>query len=160
MAVPLRVESALLNCAMASSTLVRLLRSRFAFYEPHNKCDGLPMTFFILKALLSGALIAIISEVARRYPSFGGLIASLPLVSLIAIIWLWNDSGGDRTVVAGHARATLWFVVPSLPFFLVLPFLLERNMNFWLALLIASSITVILYLFAIWFAGRMGIDFK
>lgn len=118
------------------------------------------MTYFIIKAALSGILIAIISEVARRYPSFGGLVASLPLVSLIAIIWLWNDSGGDRNLVAGHARATLWFVVPSLPFFLVLPALLERNVNFWLALLIASSITVILYLLAIWLAGRMGIDFK
>jgi len=118
------------------------------------------MLYLILKAAVSGILIAIISEVARRYPSFGGLIASLPLVSLIAIIWLWNDSGGDRSLVSGHARATLWFVVPSLPFFLVLPALLERNVNFWLALLIASSITVILYLLAIWFAGRMGIDFK
>lgn len=118
------------------------------------------MTFFIIKAALSGILIAIISEVARRYPSFGGLIASLPLVSLIAIIWLWNDSGGDRSLVAGHARATLWFVLPSLPFFLVLPPLLERNVNFWLALLIASAMTIVLYLVAIWFAGRFGIDFK
>lgn len=118
------------------------------------------MLYLILKAGVSGILIAIISEVARRYPSFGGLIASLPLVSLIAIIWLWNDSGGDRTVVADHARATLWFVVPSLPLFLVLPALLERNVNFWLALAIASAITVILYLLAIWFAGRLGIDFK
>lgn len=118
------------------------------------------MIFFIIKAVVSGILIAIISEVARRYPSFGGLIASLPLVSIIAIIWLWNDTGGDRSVVAGHARATLWFVVPSLPFFLVLPAMLERHVNFWLALVIASCITVILYLFAIWFAGRMGIDFK
>ncbi len=118
------------------------------------------MTYFILKAALSGILIAIISEVARRYPSFGGLIASLPLLSLIAIIWLWNESGGDRGLVAGHARATLWFVVPSLPFFLVFPALLERHVNFWLALLIASAMTVILYLLAIWFAGRLGIDFK
>jgi hypothetical protein len=118
------------------------------------------MLYFILKAAVSGILIAVISEVARRYPSFGGLIASLPLVSLIAIIWLWNDSGGDRALVAGHAHATLWFVVPSLPFFLVLPAMLERNINFWLALLIASAMTIILYLIAIWFAGRLGIDFK
>lgn len=118
------------------------------------------MTYFIIKAALSGILIAIISEVARRYPSFGGLIASLPLVSLVAIIWLWNDSGGDRALVSAHARATLWFVVPSLPMFLVLPLLLERNVNFWLALLIASAMTVALYLVAVWFAGRLGIDFR
>jgi hypothetical protein len=60
----------------------------------------------------------------------------------------------------GTPPATLWFVVPSLPFFLVLPAMLERNVDFWLAPLIASSITVILYLLALWFAGQMGIDFK
>jgi len=51
--------------------------------------------YLILKAALSGVLIAIISEAARRYPGFGGLIASLPLISLMAIIWLWKDTGGD-----------------------------------------------------------------
>lgn len=118
------------------------------------------MAFFILKAAISGLLIAAISEVARRFPSFGGLIASLPLISIIAIVWLWNETGGDRALVASHSRATLWFVVPSLPFFLVLPWLLGRNLNFWLALLIASTMTVILYLFALWFAARVGLDFK
>jgi hypothetical protein len=117
------------------------------------------MTYFILKAALSGILIAIISEVARRYPSLGGLIASLPLISLLAIIWLWRDTGGDVSQAASHARATLWYVVPSLPFFLIFPALLERGRNFWLSLTIASVITICLYLAAIWVAGRCGITF-
>lgn len=118
------------------------------------------MTYFILKAALSGVLIAIISEVARRYPSFGGLIASLPLISLLAIIWLWRDTGGDVSQVAAHARATLWYVVPSLPLFLILPWMMERGVNFWLSLLVASFITICLYLTAIWVAGRLGITFE
>jgi len=117
------------------------------------------MTYFILKAALSGVLIAIISDVAQRFPGFGGLIASLPLISLMAIIWLWRDSGGDVTQVASHARETLWYVLPSLPFFLILPAMMERGVNFWVSLTIASVITICLYLSAIWLAGRLGISF-
>ena len=118
------------------------------------------MTYLILKADVSGVLIALISEIARRYPSFGGLIASLPLVSLIAIIWLWNDTGGDRSLVAAHARATLWFVVPSLPLFLVFPALLERGLGFAVALLISCGITILLYLLAMLLAARLGVTFR
>lgn len=121
---------------------------------------GRDMTYFLLKAIISGILIAVISEVARRFPSFGGLIASLPLVSVIAILWLWSDTGGDKGLVASHARATLWFVVPSLPFFLVLPALMERNVNFWLALILSCVLTMLLYLFAMWLAARLGITFR
>lgn len=117
------------------------------------------MMYLILKAALSGVLIAIISEVARRYPGFGGLIASLPLISLMAIIWLWKDTGGDVAQVAAHTRATLWYVVPSLPLFLILPALLERQVNFWIAMALASAVTICLYLLAIWIAGRLGITF-
>lgn len=117
------------------------------------------MSYLIFKAVLSGVLIAIISEVARRFPGFGGLIASLPLISLMAIIWLWRDTGGDVAQVASHARATLWYVVPSLPFFLILPALMERGGNFWVSLAVASVITIALYLSAIWLAGRLGISF-
>ena len=117
------------------------------------------MSYLLFKAALSGVLIAIISEVARRFPGFGGLIASLPLISLMAIIWLWRDSGGDVPQVASHARATLWYVVPSLPFFLILPALMEKGVNFWVSLAVASIITIGLYVSAIWLASRLGISF-
>lgn len=118
------------------------------------------MIYFLLKAALSGALIAIISEVARRFPGLGGLIASLPLISLMAIVWLWRDTGGDVAQVASHARATLWYVVPSLPFFLILPALMEKGVNFWVSLAVASVITIGLYLSAIWLSSRLGVSFR
>ncbi|WP_026147721.1 DUF3147 family protein [Robiginitomaculum antarcticum] len=118
------------------------------------------MMYFIIKSAASGILIAVISIIAKRYPSFGGLIASLPLISLLAIIWLWRDTGGDIAQVAGHVRATLWYVVPSLPFFLILPALMERGVNFWFSLLVASLITISLYCVAIWIAARFGITFQ
>ena len=115
------------------------------------------MSYFIFKAVLSGTLIAVISEIARRYPGLGGLIASLPLISLMAIIWLWRDTGGDIPQVAAHARATLWYVIPSLPF---LPGLMEKGVNFWISLQAASFITICFYLAAVWLAGRFGITFE
>ena len=78
------------------------------------------MTYLIIKALLSGIIVMIVSEVARRSPGLGGLIASLPLVSILGIIWLWRDTS-DIERIAAHAEATFWFVLPSLTMFLVFP---------------------------------------
>lgn len=114
------------------------------------------MTYLIIKAAVSGILIAIVSEVSHRYPELGGLIASLPLVSVLAIIWLWRDTGGDASHIATHARSTFWYVLPSLPLFLFFPALLERGVNFWLALIIGCLITVGLYVLARWTALQLG----
>ena len=78
------------------------------------------MTYLLVKAVLSGIIIVAASEVARRSPGLGGLIASLPLVSILAIIWLWRDTA-DTERIAAQLEATFWFVLPSLPMFLVLP---------------------------------------
>lgn len=118
------------------------------------------MLYFVIKALLSGLLIALIAEMGRRYPSFGGLVASLPLISLLAVIWLWRDTGGDVTQVAALTRATLWYILPSLPFFLMFPALIERGINFWLSLLAGSFITICLYLAFAFLAERMGMTFQ
>ena len=72
------------------------------------------MLYLLVKAVVSGVLIATISEVARRSPGWGGLLASLPLTSLIAIIWLWRDTS-DPLRIADQATSTFWFVLPSLP---------------------------------------------
>lgn len=77
------------------------------------------MFYLATKALISGALIAAASEVAKRFPGIGALIASLPLVSVLGMIWLWRDKP-DAENMADHAGATFWYVIPSLPMFLVL----------------------------------------
>ena len=69
------------------------------------------MTYLILKAALSGILVMIVSEVAQRSPGIGGLIASLPLISVLAIIWLWRDTA-DVERIALHAQSTFWYVLP------------------------------------------------
>lgn len=114
------------------------------------------MWYLVLKAALSGAIVAVASEVARRWPGFGALIASLPLVSVLGMIWLWHDRPDAANMVA-HAQATFWFVLPSLPMFLAIPMLLQRGIGFWPALGMGCALTVALYLLMVWIAGRLGI---
>ena len=114
------------------------------------------MTYLIIKALLSGIIVMIVSEVARRSPGLGGLIASLPLVSILGIIWLWRDTS-DIERIAAHAEATFWFVLPSLPMFLVFPAMLRNGIEFWIALAAGCALTIVLYLITFWLLPRIGI---
>lgn len=114
------------------------------------------MLYLTVKALLSGIIIAVVSEVARRNPGFGALIASLPLVSILGMIWLWRDTG-DAERLAAHSSATFWYVLPSLPMFLVLPMMLKRGASFWPALLACCVLTSLLYLLMTWALARAGV---
>ena len=114
------------------------------------------MLYLAIKAALSGILIAIISEVAKRYPGFGGLIASLPLVSVLGMIWLWRDRP-DAANMAAHAEATFWFVLPSLPMFLMIPAMLRHGVGFWAALAAGCVLTVALYGLMLWAGPRIGL---
>lgn len=103
------------------------------------------MGYLILKAALSGVIIALVSELARRSAGLGALLASLPLVSVLGMIWLWRDTR-DAARMADHAAATFWLVLPSLPMFLLIPWLLRRGWDFWPALGAGCALTVALYL--------------
>ncbi len=102
------------------------------------------MVYLLIKAAISGVLIAIISEVARRQPGWGGLLASLPLTSVLAMMWLWRDTG-DADKVAAQAIATFWFFLPSVPMFLVIPLLLRSGVGFWVTMLLSCALTILLY---------------
>lgn len=115
------------------------------------------MTAFVVRAVISGILVAIIATVARRSPGLGGLIASIPLVSTLGMIWLWNDSG-DRLVVANYVSAAFWFLLPTLPMFLLIPWLLRAGDNFWLSLAAGCGLTIVLYLIMIAILPRFGIN--
>jgi hypothetical protein len=114
------------------------------------------MYYLIVKALLSGVIIAAVSEIAKRSPGFGALVASLPLVSVLGMIWLWRDTG-DRVRMAAHAEATFWFVLPSLPMFLLIPYMLRHGWSFWAALVLGCLLTVLLYGIMTWLGGRVGL---
>lgn len=98
----------------------------------------------LVRALLSGLLIAAASLVARRQPAFGALIASLPLVSVMAMVWLWRD-GADDARVAEFVQGTLWYFLPSLPMFVLIPVMLRAGTGFWPALAAGCALAVALY---------------
>ena len=102
------------------------------------------MSYTILKFGISAALIVGVSEIAKRSSFFGGLLASLPLVSLLAMIWLYRDTG-DTQKVAALSTSIFWLVLPSLTLFLALPVLLKRGVNFYPALGLAVVSMLICY---------------
>ncbi|THD77082.1 MAG: DUF3147 family protein [Phenylobacterium sp.] len=114
------------------------------------------MLYLLVKAAISGVIIAVVSEVARRSPAFGALIVSLPLVSVMGMMWLWRDTN-DPVRLAAHAQSTFWFVLPSLPMFLLIPLLLRRGVAFWPALGLGCALTIGLYLLMTWIGPRFGL---
>lgn len=117
---------------------------RIADFRPYDRYSAM-MLYLLVKAAVSGVMIACPSEVARRWPGWGALIVSLPLVSVLAMMWLWRDTH-DPEGLAAHAEATFWFVLPSLPMFLLIPALLRQGVGFWAALAASCVLTVVLYL--------------
>ena len=115
------------------------------------------MLYLVIKAALSGVIVAAVSEIARRYPGWGGLVASLPLTSLLAMIWLFRDTR-DPQRVAELSIGAIWFFVPSVPLFIVLPILLRSGLAFWASLAIVVLGTLALYAFWFWLAPRVGIQ--
>jgi hypothetical protein len=114
------------------------------------------MLYLAIKAALSGVIIAIVSEVARRSPSLGALIVSLPLVSILGILWLWHDTS-DAERIAAHVQSTFWYVLPTMPMFLVMPAMLRHGIGFWVTLNICCALTFVLYLCTIWILGKFGV---
>src|SRR6266851_1267840 len=115
------------------------------------------MVYFVIKCALSGIIIAVVSEVAKRSPSLGALIVSLPLVSLLGILWLWRDTG-DTERIASHAESTFWYVLPSLPMFLILPAMLRAGLGFWSSMGVACVLTMALYFITAWSLAKFGIS--
>jgi hypothetical protein len=125
--------------------------------DPANGLRRTRMIYLITKALISGVIIMAASEAAKRSPTYGALLVSLPLISILAMIWLWRDNG-DNERIAALSEGTFWLVLPTLPMFLVLPAMLRNGFAFWTALAASCALTVALYLIAVWLLPRLGIN--
>jgi len=115
------------------------------------------MNLILIKLLLSAGLIAGASELAKRLPAMAALIVSLPLISILVMVWMQIETK-DPARIAAHAEATFWYVLPSLPMFLILPIMLRAGWSFWLALGACCLITAVLYLLTIQIAARFGVS--
>jgi thiol:disulfide interchange protein len=115
------------------------------------------MLYLIAKAALSGLIIAVVSEIAKRSPTFGALIISLPLVSILAIVWLWRDTE-DTERIAAFMVSSFWYVLPSLPMFLLMPALLRNGVGFIASLAASCALTVLLYFLTVWALSKFGFN--
>ena len=113
--------------------------------------------FYLIKIVISAILIVVISEVSKKYPGLGGLIASLPLLSVIGMLWIWLESH-DAELLAQHSFSTFWFVIPSLPMFLVLPILLRWGVPFFPALGLVCLMTIAFYLLTVYLLQQFQIS--
>ena len=114
------------------------------------------MTWIITKYFLTAAVVVLVSELAKRSDKLGAFVAALPLVTVLALIWLFIENQSQEKI-ANHAWYTFWYVVPTLPMFLAFPALLP-HLGFWLTLLVSLVITVVCFgLFAL-LVRRFGIE--
>ena len=113
--------------------------------------------FLITKAALSGGIIVAVSELAKRNNTAASIVHSLPLVSLLALVWLYVGTH-DTALVARHMSGTFWFVLPSLPMFLAVPWMLRRGVAFWPAMAAGVALTVALYFLTMRLLKAAGVN--
>lgn len=114
------------------------------------------MLYTALKVAITAVLVVAISEVAKRSTVFGGILASLPLTSLLAFVWLYADTG-DAEKIAALSTSIFWYVLPSLVLFVTLPLMLHNGLPFWPSLLAACAMTFVAYLAMTAILARFGI---
>ncbi len=109
------------------------------------------------KIAISALLIVAVSEIAKRSSFWAAALASLPITSLLAFIWLYVETG-DTGRIAAMSQGVFWLVLPSLVLFLVLPLLLRAGWSFWPSLAAASSATALAYAAMVWVLAKFGVQ--
>lgn len=103
------------------------------------------MLQFAVKTVVTAIVVVAVSEIAKRSSTLGAIIASLPLTSLLAFLWIYGETG-DTVKIAELSKSIFWYVLPSLVLFLVFPAMLSHGFNFWISLVSASALTFAAYL--------------
>ena len=99
------------------------------------------MTYYLVKIVVTTILVVAIAEISKRSTFAGAVLASVPLISVLAITWLYIDSK-DVTKVSTLSTSIFWLVIPSMALFLTLPLLLKQGLNFYLSIGISIMITI------------------
>jgi hypothetical protein len=114
------------------------------------------LTFYLIKIIVTTVLVVAISEIARRSSLIGAILASVPTISVLALIWLYIDTRNVDKVIA-LASSVFWLVLPSLALFLTLPVLLRQGLDFYLSIVLSIAVTVACYLGMVWILRYYGV---
>ncbi len=115
------------------------------------------MLYYALKVAISAIVIVAITEIAKRSSGFAALLASLPLTSLLAFMWM-RFEGVEPARIAELSSQIFWLVLPSLILFLLLPLLIRQGVGFWLSLLISVAATAACYLAMLPVLRKFGVQ--
>ena len=115
------------------------------------------MAWYIIKIAITALIIVVISEISKRLPLLGSLIASLPLVSVLGMIWIFQETKDTQKLIT-HAEGTFWYVLPSLPMFLLMPWMMRKGVSFYWSLTAGILLTVILYVIMTKILARLGLN--
>ena len=114
------------------------------------------MIYYIIKVALSAILIVVVSEVSKKSSLIGGIVASVPLLSIFAMIWLYIDTKSVEKI-SQLSTSVFWLVIPSLSLFIILPILLKMKLHFYIALPISLVVMIFFYYVTIYFLGKIDI---
>jgi hypothetical protein len=114
------------------------------------------MSFYLIKIVVTTGLVVVISEIAKRSSLIGAILASIPLVSVLAMLWLYIDTK-DVAKVSSLSVNIFWLVMPSLILFITLPVMLKQGLNFYLSLSLSVGLTALCYLLLIVLLNHFGV---
>lgn len=114
------------------------------------------MLQYAVKVLITAVVVVAVSELGRRSSLWGAVLASLPLTSLLAFVWLYHGTG-DTDAIASLSFSIFWLVFASLPLFLILPALLKSGVSFWPAFGSSCLVTAGFYFSLVWVLERVGV---
>jgi hypothetical protein len=114
------------------------------------------MTYIVLKYIITAALIVLISELAKFSDKIGALTSALPLVTISVLFWLFFENQSTEKI-ANHSYYTFWYVLPTLPMFLLFPWII-KNWSFWPAILLSIGFTVVLFIVYVAVLKKFGVD--
>ena len=115
------------------------------------------MVWYAVKLLVSAGIIVLISELSKKLPLLASLIASLPLVSVLGMIWMYGEKV-EVEKIAAHSEGTFWFVLPSLPMFLLMPWMLKKGISFPASLGAGIALTGVLYFIMTKVLAKFGMN--
>jgi hypothetical protein len=128
-----------------------------------SACQPLPnlnagqfMLMLVIKYAVTALVIVLVSEVSKRSDKAGALISALPFVTIMVMIWLYLERQGSQKI-GNHAYYTFWYVLPTMPMFLVMPWLMAKGVNFWIALVICAAVTLVSFVITAMVAKRLGV---
>ncbi|MBE0515620.1 DUF3147 family protein [Sulfurimonas sp.] len=114
------------------------------------------MAYYITKLIITALLIVLISEIAKRSSIAGAILAAIPLVSILAMTWMYIDTNSSLKAVE-FSKSIVWLIAPSMTLFIVFPILIEKGIGFYLSMIISIALTVFAYYSVILLLEKLGI---